>query len=231
MRGMKAAYRLFFAFFLVFTHPSPGADAPEGKTAIKQRNRWSIADWLEQRDKMRMQDMWLAMHSPSPYEFYAAAAYKTGSTGSGGNYQGWDATFAAYAHMFGAEIQYQSSNIDTRWLALANFRLMGYHNQATNLTVQGGVRNEMRSGVSLWNPLLGANLTLYIAKPAGILVLYRYVFARSAGGVALPTHRFEAGGFIDFQFVRAYVDYFSENAAGDTTRSFSGLQAGARIYF
>ncbi|MBY0370362.1 hypothetical protein K2X33_06720 [bacterium] len=204
---------------------------PENKQEIKQRNRWSIADWLETRDKMRMQDLWLAMHSPSPYEFYVGALYKTGRLDSGGGYQGWDFTAAGYAYMFGVEAQYQSSNTDTRWLAMGCFRLFGYHNQATNLTVQGGIRNELRGGVSSWNPLLGANFTLYIAKPAGALLLYRHVFARSAGGLAAPTDRFEAGGFIDFQFVRLHVDYFLEATAGDPSRSFQGLQAGTRVYF
>ncbi len=68
-------------------------------------------DWLETRDRMRVQDLWLSLHSPSPYEFYLDAAYKLGTLQSGGSYQGWDFVFAAYAALFGVEVQYQSSNL------------------------------------------------------------------------------------------------------------------------
>jgi len=231
MTTMHTLRWLGICVLLALAQPIRGADAPTGKVETKQRNRWSIADWLEQRDKMRLQDMWLAMHSPSPYEFYGAVAYKTGALGTGGAYQGWNFGFAAYAYMFGAELQYQTSNVDTRWFAMANLRLFGYHNQATNFTVQAGVRNEIGSGTNFWNPLVGANFTLYIAKPAGVVVLYRYVFARSVGGLATPSHRIEAGGFIDFQIVRLHVDYFYQDTLSDALRSSRGVQVGGRVYF
>src|SRR4051812_14872269 len=88
------------------------------KQAVKEKNRWSLAEWLDQRDRMRMMDLWLALHSPSPYEFYLSGAYKTGKLGAGGYYGGWDVSLAAYAFLFGLEVQRQMSTFESRWLGL-----------------------------------------------------------------------------------------------------------------
>ena len=42
----------------------------------KAKSRWSLSDWLDTRDKMRMQDVWLALHSPSPFEFFFGGTYR-----------------------------------------------------------------------------------------------------------------------------------------------------------
>src|SRR2546430_2360434 len=45
------------------------------KQEEKAKTRWNISDWLETRDKMRLMDLWLAIHSPAPYEFFLSGAY------------------------------------------------------------------------------------------------------------------------------------------------------------
>ena len=200
------------------------------KQKEKSRNRWSLAEWLDQRDRMRMMDLWLALHSPSPYEFYVGGAYKTGKNQSGGYYGGWDVYFAAYAYLFGMELQRNMSNYEPRWTGLVDFRAFGFHNQGTNLTFQGGVKNETRGGTSLWNPLVGVSLTLYFAQNFGVEGLYRHAFAGSSG-LTNSTDRYEGGAFIDFSFVRVYGDYFAEIEAGAPDRSTSGVQLGTRLYF
>lgn len=201
------------------------------KQTAKEKNRWSLSDWLDTRDRMRAMDLWLSLHSPSPYEFYLGTAYKTGKLTAGNYYGGWDFFFAAYAYLFGLEIQRQTSTLDPRWVGLVNFRAYGYHNQATNLTFQGGVKNESRGGTSLWNPLVGVSLTLYVAKNFGLEGMYRHTFSSAINGVATANDRFEGGAFIDFSFVRVFGDYFSEVEAGNPLYSSSGAQLGTRLYF
>jgi hypothetical protein len=233
---IRSLYALVIMLFLVT--PSPVRAEEVGtkighfgeKAQTKEKGRWSISDWLETRDRMRVQDIWLNMHSPSPYEFYVDALYKTGAMQLGGGYQGWDFTAAAYAQMFGIEAQRKGSNLETQWLAMANFRLVGLYNQATNFTLQGGVKEEMRGASQLWNPLIGANLTVYIIKQVGVTGLYRHYFAYSQG-VTNNGDRFEAGAFIDFSMVRIHADFFAETAVLDPSRSFGGFQLGARLYF
>ncbi|MEK6580021.1 MAG: hypothetical protein AABZ55_12400, partial [Bdellovibrionota bacterium] len=36
------------------------------KQEEKQKSRWSLSEWLDTRDRMRMMDLWLALHTPTP---------------------------------------------------------------------------------------------------------------------------------------------------------------------
>lgn len=200
------------------------------KQENKAKHRWSISDWIETRDKMRMQDLWLAMHLPSPYEFYLGGIYRTGNLTSGPAYQGWNFNAAAYAYFFGVEIQRDMPNIESQWIALVNFRLFGPYNQATNFTLQFGTRGENRVGGDVWSLLAGAHLTLYVAKAFGATMLYRRGFGGGIGVVG-ASDRFEGGAFIDFNLVRLHVDYFTQNVESDPGRSFRGIQFGTRLYF
>ncbi len=200
------------------------------KQETKAKHRWSLSDWLETRDKMRLMDLWLAMHSPSPYEFYLGAAYKSGNLSPGGGYRGWDFTFAAYAYLFGAEVQYQTANLENRILALVNFRAFGVYNQATNLTFQVGQKQSNRGAGGYWNTVAGANFTLYIAKNFGTVLLYRHTFSR-ATGLAASQDQAQMGAFIDFNFVRLHADYMMETEVGNPAFSYSGFQVGTRLYF
>ena len=78
--GIKKPYRSFplaplSALLLLFLGILPGppslAFADDVYTFVikkqeeKEKYRWNLSDWLTTRDKMRMQDLWLALHSPS----------------------------------------------------------------------------------------------------------------------------------------------------------------------
>ncbi len=219
-------FKVPLLFILLASAPALAEDKGGGagtKADIKKAHRWSLSDWLETRDRMRLMDLWLAMHSPSPYEFFVTGAYKSGTGGAGANYQGWDFAAAANAYLFGVELQRQMSNAESAWLGMVNLRLFGIYNQATNLTIQGGVRAQDSAAGPLWNPFVGAHATLYFAKAFGTTLLYRYTVANGMG-VPTGSSHFEWGAFIDFQFVRVFGDYFAHSGA-------SGFHLGARVYF
>ena len=46
------------------------------KSRRKKSRGWNLADWLDTRDKMRLQDLWLSLHSPSPFEFFLGVDYR-----------------------------------------------------------------------------------------------------------------------------------------------------------
>src|SRR5436190_22356647 len=75
------------------------------KQEEKAKTRWSLQDWLETRDKMRLMDLWLALHSPSPYEFFVGGGYRYAQAGDAPGYSGWNLCAAAYASIFGLELQ------------------------------------------------------------------------------------------------------------------------------
>src|SRR5690606_14405391 len=60
------------------------------KQKQKESSRWTLEGWLAQRDRMRLMDLWLALHSPSPYEFYLGGEYRLISPEGSGQLTGWN---------------------------------------------------------------------------------------------------------------------------------------------
>jgi len=203
------------------------------KQEAKAAGRWSLAEWLEQRDRMRLMDLWLALHSPSPYEFYLGAKYNWGRVNDGAYYSGWNLSFAGYASIFGLELQRELSTLDPRLLALFHLRIFGKHAQGTNITLQGGVKQEHRTAGQLWNPLAGVALTIYITRYFGIEGLYRHYFQAENSLGRYTGDRMEVDAFIDFKFVRFFGGYFydAEDHIGDKHRIFKGGMLGSKLFF
>lgn len=236
---------------LAFFHASAAQAASRGgeddyifqiavkKPETKKQNRWSLSDWLDTRDRMRVQDLWLAMHSPSPYEAYLGGDIQFNFLpGLASTTYGWRVQMAAYATIFGLEgvrEQWGTAALpnDVRWSAWFNFRFFGLHHQATNLTAHIGVRHTENNGDAFRNILVGGEFSLYLAKFFGVRGQYHYLFGSTpyAGGVSSTAHAVEGGAYLDFSFLRVYGDYFWEPLNRPTSSSiYSGIRAGLRIY-
>ncbi len=204
------------------------------KQEEKAKSRWSLTDWLNTRDRMRMMDLWLDLHSPTPYEFYLGGALESGKTEAGQKYQGGIGYLAAYATVFGLEIQREQSFAHI-WNGLFHLRIFGRHAQATNITLEGGLR--FRG--SLRSPVAGAALTLYFTKFFGADGLYRMIFNSNTDSfnTRVKGYRVESNAFIDFSFARVYGGYFyeQETASMESRQSVfprrSGALAGLRLFF
>jgi hypothetical protein len=199
------------------------------KQESKQKTRWSLSDWLETRDRMRLQDLWLALHSPSPYEFYVGGNYQSQQVSPGSQTNAWETFFGAYASIFGLEGRYESS-FQKRWFGSFLLRVFGFHDQGTNLTLQGGVRSSDAGTFSYRNPFAGATMTLYLSRYFGLEGLYRYYFSSTPdpSGISYSGRRYEGGAFIDFKFVRIYGKYFSDS---ETAVNWTGFTLGTKVYF
>jgi hypothetical protein len=208
------------------------------KQEEKAKSRWSLSEWLETRDRMRLMDLWLALHTPSPYEFFVAGAYQIGNLSTGGSYNASDFSVAAYASIFGLEFE-REGGLDTRYSGLFHLRIFGFHYQATHIRLEAGVRNENNgAGVGFQNALAGAGLVIYLGKYFGIEGLFRHAFdsTPNATGLAFGGNRYEGGAFIDFSFLRLYGKYGYEstnpelsNFAANSVRS--GPQVGLKLFF
>jgi hypothetical protein len=201
------------------------------KQADKEKNRWTLADWLTTRDKMRMQDLWLSLHSPSPYEFYLSGNYQMNQTQGGVTSNAWEVAFAAFVTAFGLEFRYELSQV-RRMIGVFDMRLFGSHDQATNLTLQVGLKQDELGGESYRNPLAGLSMTVYLAQFFGVEGVYRHYFSStpSSLGVSLSGDRFQGGAFLDFKFLRIYGDYFNDVETLQAA-SAQGVMVGTRLYF
>lgn len=208
------------------------------KQEDKALNRWSLSEWLDTRDRMRLMDMWLALHSPSPFEFFLSGAYQLGNLNTGATFTGTEFSAAAYAEIFGVQLERQAGP-DTRYDATFALRFFGYHYQGTHLRLELGVRNEDNgSGVSFQNGLAGIGIAIYLAKYFGIDGRWRHAFASTpnSSGQSFSGDQYQAGAFIDFSFLRLYGKYIYETDNPDATNFAagsvrSGPEAGVTLFF
>lgn len=198
------------------------------KQEEKKKYRWSIADWLETRDKMRLQDLWLALHSPSPYEFFFGAAYQfRGSSGDRPDFNSWRLNAAAYASIFGLEGE-RSFSGTAETLGLLSLRVFGFQTQGTNITLQAGLLSASEPASSR-NGILGVRTTLYLTRYVGIEAIFRHLFPSTpnASGVDRQGNRLSATGFMDFQFLRVFGEYFRSSEPNYA----AGFATGFRFFF
>lgn len=189
------------------------------KQEEKVQKRWTIADILETNKKIKLMDMWLALHSPSPFEFYLSGDYRSATEG-GTAYTGWSGSFGAFASIAGLGVQYEKIRA-ARWAALFHLRIFGYHDQGPNLTLEAGLRETNDLGPVQRNAIAGGKMTVYFNRFFGLEGGYRHYFEPVAG------QRLEGGAFIDFRFVRVYGSAFTETSPVSRT----GISAGTKIYF
>jgi hypothetical protein len=189
------------------------------------RKGWNLGDWLVQRDRMRTQDLWLAMNTPTPYEFSLSGDYRFLSEPKDER----DHRFAmtAYAKIFGLKIERETE--PDRWNGLLNLRVFGLHQQGTNLTLFGGMRSQ--SGPQTFrSAIYGASATIYLTRFAGGEFEYRRYGTGTSdpNGSGAAGKQTEANFFIDFSFVRLYGGYLRTST--DPSRE-KGYQGGLKIFF
>jgi hypothetical protein len=204
------------------------------KEEEKRKTRWSLSEWLETRDKMRLMDLWLALHSPSPYEFFVGAEGVFPSTSAQGALQS-RVRAAAYASIFGFEFSRDFGGSATRAETQGQFnlRLLGYHAQGTNLTLFGGLRFQDAAGGSVRNGYTGTDLTFYISRFAGLQGQYRWNFGPVVNPTALTASGAEwnALGFVDFKFLRVFGGYQAHQETGVGAQTQTAWLAGTRLFF
>lgn len=232
--GAKKIFRLgALALSLTLAAPLPPAQADEiyhfviKKQEEKKKSRWSLDEWLATRDRIRLMDMWLAMNSSSPYEFFLEGDYRSAEA-AGASFSGFGLSAAAYASLFGLEVQHETL-AGSRLHAMFHLRLFGLQDQGTHMTFQAGVRQQSDGPASVRNPFWGGRVAMCFTKFFGFEALIRHYFDSTPGpsGVVASSNRYEGTAFIDYSFARVFGTYFSE--PGPSSRT--GISLGVKFYF
>jgi hypothetical protein len=189
------------------------------------RKGWNLSDWITQRDSMRTRDLWLAMHTPTPYEFFLGGDYRFLNEPSGSSDRRFQ--FGAFARIFGITLEHESE--PNRLNALFNLRVFGLYQQGTNLTLFGGIRSQSQP-IDFRSGVYGASLTFYLMRLGGIEASVRKYSDGTADpqGAGKGGTAWEANLFIDYKFFRIYGG--RSNTGVDPARS-DGYQIGGRFYF
>lgn len=211
------------------------------KAKSKEGSRWTLSEWLEQKERNKMMDLWLAMYAPSPYEFYISGNYWTYESEDSAvvNSYGKHSTIAgrlgAYATIVGVELEYNNNNEEkyNDQSGALGIRIAGNAVQGTHLILQAGLRTRYDSSSGsterLNQTFAGADLDLYITRYFGLHGNYRHFFPATQGATTdIKASRSEAGLFIDFAAVRLFGNLTTENTA---TRERRGVSSGLTFYF
>src|SRR5437868_3922253 len=126
---------------------SSGAGSFTQRAERRESKRWTLQEWLEQKDRNRMMDMWLSMNAPSPYELMLGGSYNSFQSETASNpvlnkYTSYSGVFSAYAQLVGLTAEYENNTQEglNDLSGLFNLRFFGHTIQGTSLTLHYGQR-------------------------------------------------------------------------------------------
>lgn len=192
------------------------------KSSEKHSSRWTLEDWLAQKERNRMMDLWLAMYAPSPYEFYVGGVWQdhqksTPSSTVVDRSTAASAKLGAYATVLGLSGEYRNNTMEkvSDLSGSINLRIAGNSVQGTHLIAFYGNRNRQLesqgTSVYLRNQYYGGDLNLYLNRYIGLSGLYTAYLPtddKTLGNVRGDLT--EYGLFIDFGDLRVSGSYFKE---------------------
>ncbi len=208
------------------------------KQNTKVKTRFSVSDWFgSQRSQIQIQDLFLAIHAPSPYEFYLGGDYVWAQPNGSSRFSGqtWRMSVAAYVSIFGLALEKEFRK--EMWSGVFNLRVFGFNVQSTNITLHGGLRSQENPTIYR-SPFVGGTMTIYIGKYFGFEGLYRHYFRPLTNDAGIDTEgsRWEGSVFVDYRVLRVYASYFTEGETVITGTvpdpdNFTGIALGVKVFF
>lgn len=252
---LKSAQSLILTLFSALVLATPNASmaydfSPKSTAqAAKNAQRWSLAQWMEQKSNFKWMDLWLNANtkSPSYYEIYIGADHTsmersflappaaTSLTEDIASRSGHIGIFISFFGLYG---KYESSENNERisWDALAQLRLLGTSDQGSNLTLFYGLKDLNISLDKSQHQQAGGALSLYLIGSWAIQGRYsHFLEATTSSGLNLSGYRAEASTWVEWGPLRFYGTYFKEPleySVGTTTTEtiFEGYSVGIRTY-
>lgn len=254
----KTMRTLIFSFFLLLlaseslAQRGGGNSGVQRKQAKKIESRWSLADWLAQKQRNQLMDQWLSMNTyDNPYEFFIEGDssefhhYFNSEPEERTKFRRWHARAGAYASIIGIEGGYEPFFQNRgSWDGSLNLRLLGTAQQNTNITLRAGLKtySESEEGSDFTerfqNVFTGVQTTLYLTQFFGLEGHYhRLMPAPSNRGRSLQGENSRAYIFLDFFALRLFGGWNKEvliyNDKGSDRRleNRDGYFGGIRIWF
>ncbi len=252
---MKYGLILFLMLLpnLNFAQSSKGAGTGKAwllskSSEAKAAKRFSLQEWLENKDRRGLMDMWLSINTPTPYEFMIGGslfqydnATTTNHIGTTQRYKSYDDELHAYATLVGISAMYQNNNEEAfnDVTGQFNLRLFGTSTQSTHITLHYGLRTRTAHDNSYrLNQLYpGITLQIYLMKLFGIYGNYRYYSPISESFYGdTSTDELTAGLFIEYGMMRIFGNYYNERQNSklnniETNLDRKGTKVGVQFHF
>jgi hypothetical protein len=219
------------------------------KLEKKKFKRWSLSSWLYKRQKMALQDQWLAMNIEEDYiltEFYIdyAKGRFDSDTADNNNEQVEGVTSEAglFWGIIGLTGRYENyEEVYNQKEAALNLRLIGSSEQSTKLTATYGIREFYGNDTEdFTQTFYGGDISLYLVSFFGFDARYRLYNEQENEQKThlMKSNRAQWGAFIDISFLRIFAYQFEENLeftqisnSNTTELQIKGTAAGVRLYF
>ena len=220
---------------------SQGAEARSAK-------RFTLQEWLENKDRRALMDLWLAANSPTPYELMVGVSqqsYSLQNTKNGATTKtsllNQVAEISAYAQIVGLSAEY-TNNTDEGYndmTGLFNLRVFGNSLQSSFWIFHYGLRTRTANNGSyrLNQQFPATTLQIYITKHFGLESHYRYYLPISESYFGdSKGDQLAAGLFIEYGILRIYGQWFQERQNSNLNSQpldldRTGSKVGLRFYF
>ncbi len=216
----------------------------------RESKRWTLQEWMAQKDKNHMMDVWLSMNSPSPYELMLGISYNSYSLESTGNassnnHTSYQGSFSAYAQLVGLTAEYENNSQENfnDLSGLFNLRLLGNTIQGSYLTLHYGLRTRTQEAlqavpqVRYSQQFAQASIQIYVIKNFGMDGLYRLYSPVTDNTLGeIKGNLVEIGSFIDFKNFRVFGSWYKESQSNEinaliTNNTRTGIRSGLKIFF
>lgn len=214
------------------------------RSGNSESTRWTLGGWMQQKEKFRLQDQWLALNKQRNFfEFTVSGGQSSYESTTNGVTSKEDLTQISaqmWISIFGLQyVRADSSEDFTSQSGQFNVRLFGTSTGSTHLTAHYGVRKtEYESPKNeIENQFAGIDTSIYLVDFFGISGGYQQTFdAKDTLGTSREGERIEYGAFFDIAFLRISATFFedttklrpSSGASSEVKRD--GLLTGIQFY-
>lgn len=247
---MKRIIALFL--LIIYTFPVSAETVWEyvdRKLEKKKFKRWSLASWFYTKEKIALQDQWLAMNIDTDgalVEFYIDYAKsnfdRDTADNTNENRSGFTGEAAAYWGILGLVGRYEEyADLYKQKEGSVNLRVIGSSHQSTHLILTYGSRKfNGNTQEDFSQNFYGGDISLYLLPFLGFDGRYRYYNSTESDDrtLSMRSQRSQWGAFIDISFLRIFAYQFEENLIfKDLSLSthkelqIKGTAAGIRLYF
>lgn len=241
-----------FSFLMGFSYSAQSLESrpwllSQG-AAAREAKRFTLQEWLENKDRRALMDMWLTINTPSPYEFSISAALQnynleTSSAGTSSSQSNsiFTGDVSAYAKFIGVSLEHTNNQSEkfNDVVGLFNLRVFGNTIQGSHLTLHYGLRTRTATDGSyrLNQPFPAITLQVYMMKYFGIQGNYRAFSPVTENFYGETTaDELTYGVFIEYGDLRIFGDIYQERQHSkitniETTLKRDGVRSGIKFYF
>lgn len=247
--------QIILLFVLIFSFTTSWAQSSGSRpwllstgAAAREAKRFTLQEWLENKDRRALMDMWLTINTPSPYEFVVGGSlfhYSLETTSNGSitskTIDGYNGEISAYARFVGISAEYANNTQEgfNDVTGIFNLRLFGNTVQGSHITLHYGLRTRTASDNSyrLNQQFAAGTLQIYLMKYFGIQGNYRKYFSFTEDRFGeTESNEINAGAFIEFGALRLFGDWYQEkqnSKLNNVESNFdrTGTKIGIKFYF